>query len=325
MKEEHSLPTPHNNFFQFALSGTKTARSLIETQFPAELLAEINLDTLRVENGSFVDPDLHTKRSDMLFSVETVAGISGEEETGSDKVLLYFLVEHKSEPDSKTVLQLLSYIVRLLEQTLRDGGKLAPVIPLVLYHGKRQWKVARSLDDLIPASKVVRQFQVRFGFPILDLSRYTNESIEGNSLLQVTLRMLKYSRDTELAIQIAEILTILRSAGTDFPIKDWLDAITVYAMAANKDMTPEKMKQTVASVFPTQFYPGSMADKLLEEGREEGLEKGLEKGRAEGKLQMLQDLLGDPITSDKELAGFELKDLNDWIDTLQTRIRSRDV
>jgi len=55
------LPTPHNNFFHFALSHLPSARSLIESQLDAKALRELRLDTLRVETGSFVDPDLREK------------------------------------------------------------------------------------------------------------------------------------------------------------------------------------------------------------------------------------------------------------------------
>ncbi len=329
MDQDHNLPTPHNNFFQFALSNLTTARSLLETQLPAEVIAEIDLDTLRVENGTFVDPALRGRQSDMLYSAEFATRLVYPPTFPPERVLLYFLVEHKSEPDSKTVLQLLSYIVRLWEQLIRDGQSIAPVIPLVVYHGKREWTVARNLDDLIPAPQAVREFQIRFGFPILDLSTRSNDEIGGDSLLQVTLRMLKYARDQQFQSELLSVLWILKRVGEGTPIEQWLEAIQVYAMAANNDLTPEEMKQTLASVFPTQFYPGSMADRLLEEGREEGLakgiEKGIEKGKLTGKIQMLQELLGERISTDQELAVRNEGALADLLESLQLRIRRRDA
>ncbi len=64
------LPSPHNNFFHFALSHLPNARSLIETQLDSEALKELKLETLRLETGSFVDPDLREKFSDLLLSVD---------------------------------------------------------------------------------------------------------------------------------------------------------------------------------------------------------------------------------------------------------------
>jgi hypothetical protein len=43
------LPTPHNNFFQFALSQLPNARNLIETQLSEAALAELDLESLRLK------------------------------------------------------------------------------------------------------------------------------------------------------------------------------------------------------------------------------------------------------------------------------------
>jgi predicted transposase YdaD len=98
------LPTPHNNFFQFALSHLPNARSLIETQLSPAALAELDLDTLQLETGSFIDADLREKFSDLLMSVR-LAGSDAESE--DDRALVYFLFEHKSQSDPLTVFQLL--------------------------------------------------------------------------------------------------------------------------------------------------------------------------------------------------------------------------
>ena len=51
------LPTPHNNFFHFALSQLPNARSLIETQLDAAALAVLDLENLKIEAGSLVFSD----------------------------------------------------------------------------------------------------------------------------------------------------------------------------------------------------------------------------------------------------------------------------
>ncbi len=54
-----------------------------------------------------------------------------------------------------------------------------------------------------------------------------------------------------------------------------------------------RYKQTLKSVFPTQFEPGSLADRLLIQGREEG--------KLAGKIQTFQELLlGEPVSTDDE-------------------------
>jgi predicted transposase/invertase (TIGR01784 family) len=195
-------PTPHNNFFHFALSHLPTARSLIETQLDARALKELNLATLRLETGSFVDTDLREKFSDLLFSVELVDS-SGN---GARKACIYFLFEHKSQTDPLTVFQLLSYIVRIWEKRLREGLELCPLVPLVVYHGESGWTAARSLAELIETPDALAEYQVNFRFPLLDLSQLADDEIGGEPILRSTLGLLKYSRSVQLRDRLRAIL-----------------------------------------------------------------------------------------------------------------------
>jgi len=68
--EKPNLPSPHNNYFHFALSHLPNAKSLIESQFPAAALRELKLETLEIVPGSFVASDLRDRHSDLLLSVE---------------------------------------------------------------------------------------------------------------------------------------------------------------------------------------------------------------------------------------------------------------
>jgi flagellar biosynthesis/type III secretory pathway protein FliH len=60
-----------------------------------------------------------------------------------------------------------------------------------------------------------------------------------------------------------------------------------------------------------------------EEGREEGERLGVEKGKLAGKVQLLQELLGDPPSSDTELQELASETLAEQLSILQQRIRDR--
>ena len=335
--DDRHLPTPHNNFFHFALSSLPAARSLIETQLSTAALLELNLETLKLETGSFVDPDLHEKFSDLLMSVD----LSGSNSLGRQQAYVYFLFEHKSEAEPLTALQLLSYIVRIWEKRIRDSLPLCPIIPLVVYHGEREWSVARSIEELISAPAALSRYQVQFGFPLLDLSEMSDEEIEGEPILQSTLRLLKYGRSRELPSKLRQILELVANSASVGGIAGWIQAIGVYVMAVNKEIGSEELKRIVQSVFPTQIEPGSLADRLLTQGRQEGLEQGLERGleqglergleqgmergKLTGKIQTLQELVGYQVTPDEELRKQSINDLVVLIQDLQERLRNRDT
>lgn len=162
------VPTPHNNLFQWTMSHLENARNLIETNFPQEILSVVDLNTLQMEPGSFVDSALRKKQSGLLLSAKMVdsADVSVQ---SVNRVYVSFLFEHKSHSDPLTVLQLLSYIVRVRENCARNGRPLCPVLPLVIHHGQSPWTAARRIEDLVPVSPELAPYQVRFGFPHLDL------------------------------------------------------------------------------------------------------------------------------------------------------------
>ncbi len=105
-------------------------------------------------------------------------------------------------------------------------------------------------------------------------------------------------------------------------------------MAVNKNLNSEQYKQTLSSILPTLYEPGSLADRLLtqgregrQEGREEGRYEGRREGRQEGKLagkiQVLQELLEEPVTPDDELLGISFEELTSRLTDLQQRLRDR--
>ncbi len=328
------LPTPHNNFFHFALSHLPTARSLIETQLSSAALAELELNSLQLETGSFIDSDLTEKFSDLLFSVRLA---SPRTKSPDERALIYILFEHKSQSDPLTVFQLLSYMVRIWEKRLREGLRLCPIVPLVVYHGETGWTAAKSMRELLDAPKGLWEYQVDCRYPLLDLSQLTSGEIAGDPILQSTLRLLKYSRSEQLVGMLEELLlTIAKSIQSNL-LPEWLQAIGVYVMTVNKSIDAQEYKERLNSILPVQYEPGSLADRLLtqgreegrevgrEEGREEGIEEGLKKGKLAGKIQMLQELLGESVTTDQELQHDDLETLSNRLADLQQRLRERDV
>ena len=323
--ENPNLPSPHNNYFHFALSHLPNARSLIETQMPPEVLRELKLETLAIVPGSFVASDLRDRHSDLLLSVELATPQKKTSRKPVQRALIYALLEHKSEPERLTVLQLLAYLVRIWEKLIRDGLPLCPIFPLVVYHGESRWTVARHMSELIPVPPALAAYQVQFGFPLLDLSQLSDDDIPGEHLLQSALGLLKYSRSSQLPDKLQWILELLGSSLGDQPVEVWIHAIGVYVMAVNKQIGSEELSKIVQSVFPTQIEPGSLADRLLTEGEARGMEKGMEKGILSGKIQTLQELLGEPINASDDLKAQSPDELTKLVQDLQTRLRKRDA
>jgi predicted transposase/invertase (TIGR01784 family) len=99
--DDSTLPTPHNNFFHYALSHAQAARDLIQTHLPPSLVQILDLESLELQKDSFIDEDLRQSFSDLLYSVR-FAEADGEPTEGQ----VYLLFEHKSQSDPMTCFAL---------------------------------------------------------------------------------------------------------------------------------------------------------------------------------------------------------------------------
>ncbi len=323
--DDSQLPTPHNNFFHYAFSQVSAVRGLIETHLSEEIVRVLDLKTLVLQKGSFVDPQLRESYSDLLYSVQTAM-----QSDGSRSVLVYVLLEHKSQPDQMTPFQLLRYMVRIWEQRWRNGEDLAPVIPMVIYHGENAWSAPRTLEELIPAPDVLQKYGIRFTFPLLDLGRIPDETLATDPFLQSMLRLLKYAKRKELFDQLEPILQLLLDGGEPEFREEQLKTILVYILATSQSIPMEKLRMTVQKIFPTQIEPGSLADQLIQKGREKGIVEGREEGRQEGReegeirlIQALQEILGVPVSDEVSLKKLSLEQLRSVTTELRSKIQQR--
>jgi hypothetical protein len=111
-------------------------------------VSRLDFGTLERVNGSFVSDDLKDRRNDVVWRLRWRGG-------GEDWFYLYLLLEFQSTPEPFMAVRLLVYVGLLLEelirtQKLRPMDPLPPVLPVVLYNGKRPWKAPVELSSLFP-------------------------------------------------------------------------------------------------------------------------------------------------------------------------------
>ena len=94
--------TPHDALFKTFMSHLETVRDLLGIHLAANLLAICDLQTLHLESGSFVDEELRSSYSDILWSLQTCEG------TG----YVYALIEHQSSPDKLMAFRLMRYMLQ---------------------------------------------------------------------------------------------------------------------------------------------------------------------------------------------------------------------
>ena len=102
-----STQMTHDSFFRLSFGRIEIAGNYLEEYLPSEMLAHLNIDEMIVEQGSFIDEEMKAHHADLLYTVPLKDGSAAS---------IYFLFEHKAQPDREIGFQLLRYMVRIWEE-----------------------------------------------------------------------------------------------------------------------------------------------------------------------------------------------------------------
>ena len=81
------IQNPHARFVEENFKNLQTAQEIFSKLLPEKISKELNFDTLKTEDASFVTEELKEYQSDILFSVKTKSGQNHQ---------IHILFEHKS-------------------------------------------------------------------------------------------------------------------------------------------------------------------------------------------------------------------------------------
>ncbi|CAK8742115.1 Recombination-promoting nuclease RpnA [Sodalis praecaptivus] len=193
----------HDALFKKFLGDIAVARDFLEIHLPPHLRARCDFSTLAMESGSFIEDDLRTRCSDMLYSMKTTAGHDG---------YVYCLIEHQSRPEKLMAFRLMRYAVAAMQRHLEQGNDFLPVvIPLLFYHGttspypySTQWLDCFADPEL--AESVYRQ-----AFPLVDITAMPDDEILSHrrvALLELVQKHIRTRDMLELATDIARLLNL---------------------------------------------------------------------------------------------------------------------
>lgn len=277
------LSNPHDKFFKEAFSRLEVARDFLAQQLPPAVLDHIALDTLELQKDTFVDPELAEHFSDMLYRVQT------RENTA---VYVYLLLEHKSYPDPYIALQLLRYLVRIWEQDLREKRpQLRLVLPLVVYHGTKKWRISTNFAGLFTGDEALRPYWPHFDYILYDLSRYSDAEIRGAAFTQITQLLFRHIFDPSLAGKLPDIFQLFRELAHQETALQFLETVLRYLSAASDQVSQDDLVhalQTVLTDETGETLMTTLAQQWLEQGKLQGIQQGIQQGLEQGKLQGIQ-------------------------------------
>jgi predicted transposase/invertase (TIGR01784 family) len=274
--------SPHDGLFKATFGRADIARSELELLLPRAVRAHLDLSSLEVRPGSFVDDELQQVHSDLLYAVRTKSG---------DDALAYVVFEHQSSPDPTMAYRFLRYMVRVWERWLRDhpdARSLPIVLPLLLHHGDGRWKVAQDFHSLLAGDPeflaAVQPYQPMFRFLLDDLGALTLEELADRSLHALgRLVQLAFwsSRSMERLTQAAPLMRAVAEAlERDGRTRELLVQLFAYLWRV---APPDVATADIRSILLEAAGPVGAEDvvnagqQLIEQGRVEGEREGVRK------------------------------------------------
>ncbi|MEZ3501398.1 Rpn family recombination-promoting nuclease/putative transposase [Pantoea sp. KPR_PJ] len=288
MKKRNSTPTPHDATFRQFLSQPEIARDFMELHLPAELRALCDLNTLKLESGSFVEDDLRQYFSDVLYSLKTTAGDG----------YVHVLIEHQSSPDRHMAFRLLRYAVAAMQRHLEAGhSKLPLVIPVLFYTGKRspypystRW--LDEFDDPAVAEKLYGG-----AFPLTDITVIPDDDIMNHRSMAALTLLQKHIHQRDMATLTDRLATLLMA---DYLSSSQVTVLIHYLLQAGESVDSEAFVRELAQRVPQHgdalmTIAQQLEQKGIEKGRQEGIQlgeqRGIEKGEREATLKIARTML----------------------------------
>ncbi len=274
---EQPARNPHDAFFRDHFSQKESARDFLEHFLPAPVLTCVDLNSLELTKDSFVDAELRTSQSDLLFRVS----LKNPDLAGAGDGMVYVLFEHKSTPSRMAAFQLLRYMVRIWEQRHRDGFLLCPIIPLIVYHGAQTWKTARTLREIVRPPEELACFIPDFVALLYDLGERSDDEITGKAMTQAALLLLKYIVRDEFSDRVTEIIRMFVQLDRNAGAVERLRTVLRYISSATDRVSHQELKRAVQKALgPTgdKMMP-TLAEEWMQQGRDQVREEAWEEAR----------------------------------------------
>lgn len=289
MKAKHT-PTAHDAAFKGFMTQVDSAKDFFDIHLPEHIKSLCDFSTLTLTNSSFIDKQLRSRLSDVLYSVQTSEG----------EGYIYLLVEHQSTPDKLMAWRLMHYAFLAMNQHFQQGHKTLPlVVPVLFYHGGRSpYPYSQLWTDCFPLPDIANELYTQV-FPLVDVTVIDDNDLVNHRKVAVMELAMKHK---DLRDEFDRVIPLLAQALNQQYNSD-NDIITIlnYLFIALDSPNFEHIVQQLSEQADKhQEVIVNIAQRLQDKGEKIGWEKGREEGREEGmreaKIMMARNLLKNGIS-----------------------------
>ena len=284
-KQSNQLAQPHDATFKKLFGEIEIAKDVIEKNLPKEVLDQLDMDTLKKLDGSFINEKLEETFSDILYGVE----IDGKD------AYVSLLFEHKSYIDKQGIFQVAGYVIDAWRKMVEENKKELPIIiPIIVYHGRPSWNYKKDMRDMIPDFDLLPVY-LKEMLPVLrhefiDIGEHSEEDImEYEPLTRIVLRSFKYIYyDKDILVEMFIIsVDEIQYAVSEELFNRIINTLLLYYSSANKEISEKDIVRKIQELNGKGGEIMTVLERREEKGREEErseIVKGLIKEGAETEL-----------------------------------------
>lgn len=274
-----TITNPHDKLFRETWSNKEVAQDFLTRYLPPSVVALLDFATLEIAKDSFVDEALREYFSDILYRINY----------GRAAGYVYLLFEHKSYPERWIHLQLLEYMLNIWRLFLkqqpkgRQDTRLPIILPLVLYHGEREWSLKTRFSAMFDVSAdALAGYLPNFEYIVHDLTRYADDEIKGTVLSRVAMLLFKHIHDPDIFRKLPDIFALMQELLlTREHGLHTIEMLLRYVFNALEDITVTQLV-TIAEHSLQGDMVMTLAEQLRREGWTNGLNQGINQGINQG-------------------------------------------
>ena len=213
----------HNAAWKRLFSFTDLPRDLLAEFVPREWVGNLDLSTLEPWPGDLVSDGLRERHADRVWRVRrrdrrgfvlvTVEFQSRVDRTMAVRVLEYSTLLYQELVRNKELLRIAKAARAESESRDRKGRRrrvksepLPPVLPIVLYHGRKRWWAKRDVAGVCaPSGESLAPYQPAQRYFLLDMGRYTGPLAEERNWMAELIRIARTPDPEVVAAEFRDI------------------------------------------------------------------------------------------------------------------------
>lgn len=278
----------HDNYFKFVFGNLENLRTFLDQFFP-DVAKYIELKSIKGSSNEKISVEKNQK----LF-LDLIIDCNLKDRASK----LYLLFEHKSNPDKRIFIQLAKYIISTWEEDLLNKRDLTPIIPIIFYHGKKEWKIpTNSILHLTDFPDELKRLLPNISYLLFDIKRFDTleikKRVSQNKILLCALELFRSAVNKIDSKAFLEILSELNEVILDHKEEFNEDValfikMSIIYIEKSSEIKREELKDLLLKEKEKDMKKSVLLE-ILEEAEREGLERGMQKGIQQGIQQGIEE------------------------------------